>query len=233
MITSAPLTTEFTILVDSQEKHPFRFTGLSTDSHKNYRPLHVQFRWEALGKSKGDYSIDGHQPNQAKNVDPSAPRVSVERKSIEDCIGTVIDFRERRERFERELETLASIDSACVIVEGTMHAVMAAVEQHGKKTREENIKTLYRSWIAFQQDYRGVPWFFCDDRRLAEITCFRWLERFWRKQAKPWAKTFSQFSINPTQRSSHHGNNNDAKSDREAKRSSDHGTPQGHRRHQG
>lgn len=187
-----PMPCPFAVLMDSQEKQPFPFAGLTSDADKGNRPILVRPQWSYLGVGMGDYTIDGHRPNASQNPSPSLPRVSVERKSVEDCIGTILGFAERRDRFERELTNLAEINrtgdiegrechgAACVIVEGTMAGVMSSVVQHGKKTREENVKTLYRSWIAYQQDY-AVPWFFCDDRRLAEITCFRWLERFWRK----------------------------------------------------
>lgn len=176
---NTPLQVPFTVLMDSQEKAPFTFQGLRADSQHDYRPLIVQPQFTYLGPSMGDYSIRGYMPNRKDN--PDKPRVSVERKSIDDCIGTVLGFVERRARFERELAQLAEMECSCVVVEGTMDAVIAAVQQEGKKTREQNQKTLFRSWVAFMQDYR-VPWFFCDSRRLAEVTCYRWLERFWRKQ---------------------------------------------------
>lgn len=181
-----PVVAPFTIVIDSMEKHPFSFDGLFADSDQDYRPIIVERRWQGLGVANGDYSIDGHQPDAARNVDPSAPRVAVERKSIDDCIGTILGFGERRPRFERELASLSSLietgGSALVIVEGSVEAVLAAVEEHGKRTADENRKSLFRSWIAYQQDYL-VPWAFCDSRRLAEIWTFRWLERFHRKAA--------------------------------------------------
>lgn len=175
-----PLHSPFTILVDSMEKHPFSFSGMNADADQDYREIIPVYRWHALGASNGDYSIDGHQPDTSRNPDPAAPRVSIERKSIQDCIGTILGFGERRERFQKELATLAALESAVVVVEGTMDTVFDAVEEHGRKSREDNVKTLFRSFIAYQQDYR-VQWTFCDSRRLAEIYCYRWLERFHRK----------------------------------------------------
>lgn len=175
-----PIASPFTILIDSMEKHPFSFTGLLSDSDQDYREIAVSHRWQALGVANGDYSIDGHQPDASKNADPTAPRISVERKSIEDCIGTILGFADRRPRFERELANLATLDSALVIVEGSIGAVLEAVEEYGRKSREENQKSLNRSFIAYMQDYR-VPWLFCDSRRLAEVEAYRWLERFHRK----------------------------------------------------
>jgi hypothetical protein len=42
---------------------------------------------------------------------------------------------------------------------------------------------IYRSLLAWQQDYR-VQWAFCESRRMAEITTFRWLYRWWEKHLK-------------------------------------------------
>lgn len=183
-ITTIPIESPFIVLIDVQEKHPFPFTGLYTDADHDYREIAVRHRWESLGTSNGDYSIEGHHPNTLKNANPNSPGVSVERKSIEDCIGTILGFADRRPRFERELHSLQCLidlgGSAVVIVEGSMGTVLDAVTEHGKKSREDNVKSLFRSWISFLQDYR-VPWMFCDDRRLAEIACYRWLERFHRK----------------------------------------------------
>lgn len=183
MSSTIPLAVPFKILIDSMEKHPFSFTEIYADADQDNRELIVKCEWRGLGVSNGDYTIEGHQPDPRRNADQSAARVAIERKSIDDCIGTILGFADRRPRFERELETLSSLDSAVVIVEGSMGAVMDAVEEYGQRSRETNVKSLFRSWISFQQDY-SVPWAFCDSRRLAEIYCFRWLERFHRKYGK-------------------------------------------------
>lgn len=47
---------------------------------------------------------------------------------------------------------------------------------------------IYRSLLAWQQDYR-VQWAFCESRRMAEITTFRWLYRWWEKHLKDGAWT--------------------------------------------
>ena len=86
----------------------------------------------------------------------------------------------RRERFEQELENLQKIQCAAVIVEGTMSDVLRGLKDYGKKTVQTQAKILYRSIIAMKQSY-SVQWLMCDGRRAAEVTTFRWLERFWRK----------------------------------------------------
>ncbi len=86
------------VIVDTREQVPWTFEsqGIST----------VRGRLEA-----GDYSISGLER-----------RVSIERKSLDDWIGTVM---RDRARFYRELSTLRSYDFRCVIVEAGVREIMA------------------------------------------------------------------------------------------------------------
>lgn len=163
------VTCPFTVLIDSQEKQPFTFRGLSCDKDQRYRPLIVPIVWRSLGPTLGDYSIDGYEG-----------RCHVERKSMVDAHGTILGWGEHRDRFERELRQLSEIDCAAVVVECTIGQLVSEAPSHGKKSNAENGKILFRQVLAWQQDYR-VPWVFCDGRRLAEIATFRILERFWKK----------------------------------------------------
>lgn len=164
------VTCPFTVLIDAQEKHPFTFKGLQTDADQGNRPLIVPTEWRSLGPGWGDYSIDGWEGH-----------VHLERKSAEDAVGTILGWGERRERFERELEQLAGIDCAAVIVECTIGRLCQYAPARGRKTVQENAKILFRQVLAWQQDFR-VPWLFCDGRRMAEVAAFRTLERFWKKR---------------------------------------------------
>ena len=58
--------------------------------------------------------------------------------------------------------------------------MVRSIEPHGEKPVEDLRKIVYHSVIAYQQDYR-VPWYFCESRRMAEVTAFRLMMRFWRK----------------------------------------------------
>ncbi len=164
----------FTILVDTLEQHPFGFHGIAQDADRGNRPLFVPKEFKHLGTSMGDYSIVGYEG-----------RAHVERKSLADATSTILGWGERRERFVRELENLSQMECSLVVVEGTLGALVEFVKNsppgRGRKTPDENAKIIYRQILAWQQDYR-VPWIFCDSRQLAEITTFRTLERFWRKQ---------------------------------------------------
>lgn len=182
MLTTEPYTCPFTILVDSAESQPFTFQNMTGDADIQNRPLIVPVRWCSLGRyphSKGDYSIEDF-----------SDRVAVERKAMDDAWGTVLgwetDFHVRKElpgrrqRFEKELENLAKLEAAMVVVEATFDDCLRLCPQWGKKEARTNAKIFLRSVLAYMQDYR-VPWLFCDGRRLAEVATFRFLERFWRK----------------------------------------------------
>jgi hypothetical protein len=169
------------VLIDSAEQQPWTFKGFKCDAARQYRPLIVKTEWQSLGRhphGMGDYSIKGFEN-----------RIGIERKSIEDCRGTLLGWPKveegktlrsgRRERFEQELSNLSHLESACVIVEGTLEDVVLRCPDYGTKTRETQAKILFRSIIAMQQDY-PVSWSFCDGKRSAEVFAFRWMERFWR-----------------------------------------------------
>ena len=189
MTANEPIAVPFTILVDSAEQQSWRFTGLKADARQNYRPLMVTTAWRCLGRhpnSLGDYSIEGFQD-----------RVAIERKSVDDCRGTVLGWPKkekdgttiqgasRRERFESELTNLAKIHASVVIVEGSLYDVCCGLpeEVFGAKPREVVAKILFRSILAFQMDYK-VPWIFCETARMAESAAFRWLERYYRHMGK-------------------------------------------------
>lgn len=174
--------TPFTVLVDSNESHPFAFNGIRGDASEGARPLLVKTRFECLGRypdSLGDYGVAG-----------LVGSVGVERKSMEDAWGTVLGWetpseREkelagRRQRLEKELENLAKIPFGCVVVEAPFHACLEQMPSWGTKPAGTNAKIFNRSVLAYTQDYR-VPWVFCGTRRHAERFTLRYLWRAWRK----------------------------------------------------
>ncbi len=182
--TTEPYVVPFTVLIDTNESQPFTFDGLRADANKANRPLVINHRFASLGRyphSKGDYTIEGY-----------AERVAVERKSMEDAWGTVLGWdtafdREkghagRRERFEKELENLSKLDAAVVIVEASMGDCLKYMPQRGKKSIEVNRKIFHRTVLAYIQDYVGVQWMFCQSRRHAEVFCYRYLARWYRKE---------------------------------------------------
>lgn len=164
----------FSVIIDTAEQQPFTFDGLRCDARQHEAPLVVTTERQCLGRHPnqlGDYSLSG-----------GVGWCHVERKSIEDLHGTLLGFADgRRGRFEKELSNLAAIEAALVVVESSFEGMIQAAPSFGKKTAAQNAKTLMRSVLAFQQDYK-VGWCFAGSRRMAEIATFRFLERFWQKR---------------------------------------------------
>lgn len=164
--------TPFTIIVDTAEQLPFPFTNLRTDAEHDNELWDVKTVRGCLGRypdSWGDYSVIGLEK-----------RVAVERKSVSDLQNTILGFNDgHRTRFEGELTNLSSLDGAgLVVVEGTYLDVITSAPEFGKKTRDQNAKTLSRSILAYMADY-NVAWQFSGDRDVAMYDTFHWLRRFW------------------------------------------------------
>lgn len=165
----------FVVLIDTAEQHPFSFQGMRSSDD---RPLIVNTEFRSLGRfpdSLGDYSLD-----------TGVGRCHVERKSMEDAHGTFLGWTKkgedvgRRDRFESELEKLSEMEAGLVIIECSFTDLIRLAPQYGRRSAQQNAKTLHRSIIAWNQDF-AVNWLFCDGRRVAEQTTFQWLERWDRK----------------------------------------------------
>jgi hypothetical protein len=76
------------------------------------------------------------------------------------------------------------MEDATVIVEATFGNCLTNAPSWGKRTSEDNCKYLHSTAIAWMREFPGVPWVFCDDRRMAEVTAFRILEQFWARHAR-------------------------------------------------
>jgi len=156
-----PLMTPFTIIRDDRERvGGYRFEGIRGKSDQNYRPLDVQLRTERL--MTGDYTLSGFED-----------LVTVERKSLADLYGTLADG-DRRDRFRAEHERMAGMALAVVVIEASWREITF----RPPAGTQLDPKTVYGTFIARLVEF-GIPWFAMDDRRLAELTTFRILERFW------------------------------------------------------
>lgn len=180
--------TPFTIIRDNNEQAPWGFHGFVDDVSATNKPLLV--RVEIASLNTGDYSLKGFEE-----------LVCVERKSLNDLYGTISDnFRGRAKaeakaaeagdiaaviqgRFDRELERMAQMEFACVVVEASLSLVLTCPPPAAKLKP----KTVFRQMLAWQQRYPNVGWLFGDGvngRRLAETICFRHLERFWNRKQR-------------------------------------------------
>jgi len=139
------------IIVDTREQNPYSFS--------NIQPIPPVVKVGTL--KTGDYSIEGF-------ID----KVCVERKAILDIFGT---FGKGRKRFEKELERMAAMEYAAIMLEADWLNILRR-----PPTRSQlNPKTIYASVIAWEQRYR-VSFWACPNRAFAEKTTYRILDRFWR-----------------------------------------------------
>ena len=98
----------------------------------------------------GDYSVQGYEH-----------RVAVERKSLPDFVHTVIhEF----ERFAVELDKLAVMDAACIVVEADLDAVLRG--QHAETLRTVAPTAVLGAAIHISLRWR-VPVLWCGSRQAA------------------------------------------------------------------
>lgn len=149
----------FTVIVDSREQSPWMFRGFRCDAKQKRLPLVV--RTVTKGLKTGDYSIEGYEN-----------RISCERKSLSDLYSTL---GQGRERFERELQRLAEMEFAAVVIEADWRTIIESPPQESKLSP----KTVFRSINAYEQQYPTIHWHAMWTREMAERKCFRILERWW------------------------------------------------------
>jgi ERCC4-type nuclease len=155
--------TPYTILVDQREKAPYSFEGLRGDAAEKRRPLEVRREFAHL--ETGDYTIAGLES-----------LVTVERKSLADLYSSL---GQHRERFQNEHKRMSRLASACVVIESDFRAAFRLPPERSQLRP----KCVYRTWLSWYHRY-GIAWFFCGDRRGAEIFTFRFLQSFWRQHRK-------------------------------------------------
>ena len=90
------------VLIDSREQCPWA-----------WEPCDVVCR--VAGLSAGDYALES-DTERVRGRDLLAVRFAIERKSFDDFLGTISTGWER---FQRELERMASFPARVIIVEGT------------------------------------------------------------------------------------------------------------------
>ena len=186
--TKNPIKLKWRIVVDTAENHAFSFDNIKSDAAQHGRPIQVECVRRCLGRhpnSLGDYSLE---PTEVQPTLQTGCWCYVERKSLEDCQSTLLGFGDgHRERFESELANLAAViragGAALVVVECSLSALIGTTVTQSQKPPAVVTKSLHRSVVSCWEKY-GVPWAFCDGRRMAEITTFRFLESFWRHRKR-------------------------------------------------
>ncbi|WP_156920865.1 ERCC4 domain-containing protein [Fundidesulfovibrio putealis] len=137
------------IVVDSREKRPWLFSG--------YPDVEV-----VRGTLKtGDYSLPGFED-----------QVALERKSLQDLIGSL---SAGRDRFEREMERLAAMEFAAVLVEASAEDI-AKGKFRGNMNPTSVLQSIY-SWTV----RHNVHFLLCGTRKHAEYACHGLLSKFIRE----------------------------------------------------
>jgi len=116
------------------------------------------------GLPVGDYSVAGLQD-----------RIAIERKSLEDLVGSLTHGRER---FERELARARSYQFFAVVVEGSAQAILRG--DYGRS--QANPRAVWESIAAFNARY--CPFHFLGDRRTAAAWTESVLLKFAREHIK-------------------------------------------------
>lgn len=176
----------FTVVVDTREQIPYSFSSIRADvaqlprryNRNEPRPF-IQVPTVRWALRQGDYSILGMENE-----------ISIERKSLADALGTL---GKGRARFQRELQRLAGLRFAAVVVEadwstimGNMCADLTNDDAGGKPVVYSRLsaKTVFRSVITWQQRWPTVHWMFFPGRAMAEAYVYRTLERAWKEKQR-------------------------------------------------
>ena len=144
------------IIIDSREQAPFAF------ANKKYAGTVT----DVGTLDTGDYSLAG-----------LTDRVAVERKSLPDLVACLA---RERERFERELQRGAALDSFCVVVEASW-AELAG----GQYRSQLNPHSACQSVLAFTARYR-VAFLFAGSRAGAEYATWGFLRQYLESARKRW-----------------------------------------------
>jgi len=140
------------VVIDTREQQPYVFDAARVVSVRRALPV-------------ADYSLEGYESS-----------VAVERKSLEDFIGTVI---RARGRFEVELGALREFERRCVVVEASLEDI----EAH-RYAADVHPNALLGAAVAIAVDF-DIPVYFCSNRQLACHFTERFLCRYHERVSSP------------------------------------------------
>lgn len=124
------------VVIDTREQTPWTAEGLGM------RTIRAKL-------DTGDYSLEGLES-----------RVAIERKSIDDWVGSIMGARKR---FYRELDRMRAFDFRCVIIEGSVRDIAK-----GLYTSQVNPKTVL-AFIAEVAVMQSVPVYLAGSRPEAQV----------------------------------------------------------------
>ena len=146
------MTAPVTLVIDTREQEPFAFSAPGVSTIRRALPT-------------GDYSVLGLEE-----------RVAVERKTLDDLVGSLI---RARERFLREVRRLEAFEARCIVVEGAWSDVAERRYTGGVHPR-----AIFGAVLSLIVDH-GVPVYFLSNRQIACRFTEDFLLRFHRKAAQP------------------------------------------------
>lgn len=149
-ITNGPVMMNFRIAIDTREQEPYGFSCATVRKTL----------------AAGDYSVEGFET-----------QVAVERKSMADFVHTVI---RAFPRFAVELEKLAGMSAACVVVEADLDRVLRGLESNA--LRGVRPTAVLGAALHVTLRYR-VPVFWCGSRQAACAWTEGFLRSFVRNQS--------------------------------------------------
>lgn len=136
MQTEEEFINNISFVVDTREQMPYQFEGRKSFVH---------------GLPVGDYGLG----NKNKNDNVELLSVSIERKTLDDFIGSV---SKGRERFEKEIHTGKALDYFALVIE----ADCADIEKHNYRS-DMNPKSAMSTIYSWSAKHR-LPVWFCSDR---------------------------------------------------------------------
>lgn len=136
------------VIVDTRERNPWTFEGLGIET--------VRKKLET-----GDYSLPGLER-----------RVTIERKSLDDWVGSVMADRAR---FYRELDRMRQFEFRCVMIEAGVREI------HEGRYRSQTSPDAVFGFIAEVMVAQHVPVYLAGSRAEAQYLAGKLLRMAWKK----------------------------------------------------
>lgn len=151
------------IVIDTREQAPWAWDASEATT-------------EIAALNAGDYAL-ADDCEEVKGRSARAVRFAIERKSLEDFLGTIsVGW----DRFQRELERMTAFQARVVIVEGDFQQVCFQGEMGCVTPPPHNHQTLRPAFVArrvAELTLMGVSVLFCGDSQMAAGMAYRIFRR--------------------------------------------------------
>lgn len=139
----------YKILIDSREQRPYEFAGRQV---------------EVKGLKTGDYSVD-------YDGEDLSHKVAIERKSLDDFVGSITT---NRERFVKELERAKDLEFFAIVIEGSWDDIDA--HRYTSLASPKSITGTILSWTVKY----NIPIILAGTRQRAEQIVVNYLDAYLR-----------------------------------------------------